>query len=253
MKNMKKPIPLLPAVLALAAAAFVLRRLLYASAVDAKNLLIANHPLSIALWTVVLAGAALIVAGVWKSDGTAACEDNFRPSNPAALGQFLMGYTVLMMVLLNDFPLEGAVGAIWKVLGFLSAPGLVWGGICRMRGKKPFFGIHAVLCLFLLLHLVSRYQTWSGNPQLQDYVFDLLASVMLMLFSYYCAALEADMGNRRMRLATGLLTVLLCGGALAVGPDYAGLSVSGAFWAAAELYRPELPPRKEEVSPHDPS
>lgn len=250
MKDLKKNGWLPLAALAFGIAALVLRRLLYTVAVDEKGLLTAHHPLELLLWAVVLAGVVLIVLSVRKLDGSAAYEDNFRPSNTAALGQFLMGYTVLMMVLLNDFPLEGAVGQVWKVLGFLSAPGLVWSGSCRMRGKKPFFGIHAVTCLFLLLHLVSRYQSWSGNPQLQDYLFDLLAAVALVLFSYHCAAFEAGIGKRRMQLTTGLLTLLLCGGALA-GTAYSGLYVSGALWAATDLCVLDPPPKKDEVDNHE--
>ena len=246
MKELKKKSLLLPAVMGLGAAAYCLRRALYTTAVDEKGLLIANHPLTFALWAVVFSGGLLIAGAVWKGGGSDRYEDNFGPSQAGALGHFLMAGTVLVMALRSDFPLPGPIGQVWRVLGFLTAPAMVWGGICRKTGRKPFFGIHAALCLFLLLYLVSRYQLWSGNPQLQDYVFELLAAVTLTLFAYQHAAFAVDMGSQRMLTAMGLLTVLLCGGAL-YGAEMPGLYLCGAVWAAVDL------PKKDEVKPHDPS
>jgi len=252
MKNMKKTAFLVPAVLLLAAAAWALRRELYAVAVDEKNLLVANHPLELALWAVVLAGTALIGLTVRKLDGSCVYEDNFQPSALAGLGHFLMAYAIGMMVLLNDFQGSDRIALIQRVLGIVAVPGLLWGGISRMRGKKPFFLIHGVLCLFLLLNIISRYQSWSGNPQLQDYVFELLAAVALILFSYHCAAFEAGIGKRRGLLAAGLLAVLLCGGALA-DAENPGLYAGGAVLAMTNLCRLDPPPKKVEVDSHDPA
>lgn len=252
MKKFQKNSLLLPAVVVLSAAAWWLRRQLYAVAVDAKRLLVAGHPLEIALWAVVLAGAALVITAVSGKDGSQVYEDNFAASGPAALGHCLMGCTVLMMTLLHEVPMDGPVETLWKLLGYLSAPAMLWGGLCRLKGRKPFFGIHAGLCMYLLLYLISCYQLWSSNPQLQDYVFELLAAVALVLFSYQCAAFEAGIGSRRKQLATGLLAVLLCGAAnfrAQVPALYAG----GFVWALTDLCRLDPPPKQEEVENHDPS
>lgn len=235
------------AVLALGVAALVLRRALYAVAVDEKGLLVSGHPLEILLWIAVFGGTALIAAAVRKLDGSNVYEDNFRPSNLSAVAHFLMGYSILMMVLLDGPAVSGTVGSLWTVLGCVTAPGFVWAGFSRMRGKKPFFLIHAGACLFLLLHIVSHYQSWSGNPQLQDYVFDLLAAAALMLFSYYTALFEADAGKRRMQLVTGLLAVLLCGAGLS-GTEFSGLYVSGALWALTDLCSLTPKPKESEAA-----
>ena len=247
----RKHVSYLPAVVvALSVLAFGLRRGLYAAAVDEKGLLTAGHPLQILLWAVVLAGTALILLAVRKLDGGNAYEENFRASNFAALGHFLMGCTVLLMTLLQEVPLGTGVNRIWKLLGFACGPAMLWAGFCRMKGKRPFFGIHAGLCLYLLLYLVSRYQSWSGNPQLQDYVFELLAAVALVLFSYHCAAFEAGMGQRRTQLALGLLAVLLCGAAN-FRAQVPALYASGLVWALSDLCRLDPPPKKDEVDAND--
>lgn len=252
MTNLKKKSLLLPAVLVLSIGAYGLRRALYAAALDEKNLLTAGHPLEIALWAVILAGTALIAFTVRKLDGAQSYEDNFSPSSTAALGHFLMGCTTLLMALLYQLPLGETISLIWKILGIGCGPAMIWAGFCRMKGRKPFFAIHAALCLFLLLYLVSRYQGWSSNPQLQDYVFELLALVCLTLFSYYCAAFEAGTGNRRLQLLFGLLSVLLCGGAN-FRAQVPALYFSGLVWTAADLCRLDPPPKKDEVESHDPA
>lgn len=231
--------------------ALCLRKALYAVAVDHKNLLIAGHPLETALWVVVIAGAVLIVAGVWKLDGSNVYEDNFSASSGASAGCSFMAAGVLVTVLHQTPVGTETVALLWKALGFLAAPAMMWAGICRKQGKKPVFGVHAVTCLFLLIHVVSRYQLWSANPQLQDYVFELLAAVALTLFSYHCAAFGADMGKRRMQLGTGLLAVLLCAPALS-GSECSWLYLCGMGWAFTDLCALEPRPKKE-VENHDPS
>lgn len=231
-------------------AAFGLRKCLYAFAVDQRGLLISGHPLSFALWAVVAAAAAFLLWQVRKTEGSNTYETAFAPSRlSAGACAFLAGS--LLVTVLNHTPALGNVAAAWKVLGFLSAPAVMWAGICRSKGRKPFFGVHGLLCLFLLIHMVSRYQVWSSNPQLQDYIFELLAAVALTLFSYHCAAFEADMGSRRMYLATGLLAVLLCAAALS-GTGTPGLYLGGLVWAFADLCT-LTPPPKDEVTAHDPA
>lgn len=244
--NILKKSRFLPfAALAFGIAAAGLRSGLYALALDVKGLLTSGHPLSYALWAVVLVGTGFIVWNVWRLDGSNVFEDNFTVSRPAAFGSGLMALGLLMTVTGQSPSGASTMVLLWKLLGFLSIPAIVWAGI----SKKPFFGTHAVLCLFLLIHMISRYQVWSANPQLQDYVFEVLAAVSLTLFSYHCAAFEADMGSRRMQLGTGLLAVLLCPVAL-TGGEYGWLYAYGTVWAFTNLC-PLTPPPKEEVKPDD--
>lgn len=249
MKDMRKFALAVPV---LTAAVYGLRRALYATALDEKNLLIAGHPLELGLWAMVLLGALLVLGIVWKLDGINEYEENFKPSFAAGAAYLLLALVIGKMVLFNDFQGMERIAIAQRALGAAAVPALVWGSICRIRGKKPLFLIHALLCVFLLLYLISWYQSWSGNPQLQDYVFDLLAAVALILFSYHCAAFEAGMGNRRLQITMGLLAVLLCGGALAGSVNH-DLYAAGLLWAAADLCRLAPPPKKDEVEAHDPS
>lgn len=243
MNAMKKPSFLPCIALIFGAAAFGLRKCLYAFAVDQRGLLVSGHPLTYGLWAVVLLCAAFLL---WQVRKHSVCEYSFAPSAAAAAGSTLLAVGLLMTVLHHTPSGTGTIALLWKILGFLSAPALTWAGISRRKGQKPFFGVHGLLCLFLLVHMICRYQVWSGNPQLQDYIFQLLAAISLTLFSYYCAAFEADMGSPRMHLGTGLLAVLLCTVALSE-KEYRLLYLCGLVWVFAELCaRNPLP--KEEVN-----
>ena len=81
--------------------ALILRRVLYAVAVDVKNLLPVNHPLEIVLWVLTAIAAAWIIASVWKLDGSAKYEDNFQPSLMAAVGHYIAAAGILLTVLLG--------------------------------------------------------------------------------------------------------------------------------------------------------
>ena len=176
MNAMKKPSFLPCLALISGTAAFGLRKCLYAFAVDQRGLLISGHPLSFALWAVVAAAAVFLLWQVRKPEGSNTYETAFAPSRLSAGACAVLAGSLLVTVL-NHTPALGNVAAAWKVLGFLSAPAVMWAGICRSKGRKPFFVVHGLLCLFLLIHMVSRYQVWSSNPQLQDYIFELLAAV----------------------------------------------------------------------------
>ena len=250
---MKHPLKLyrLPvAVVLFGLACLAFRFGLYAVALDEKNLL-RSHPLAYLLWAAAALGAALIVATVWKLEGSARYEDNFAASPAAAFGSFLLAGGIGLTVFTGEAPMSGLPGQAWLVLGLLSLPMLVWAGLCRLRGKAPFFLTHGAPSLFLLLHIINRYQSWCANPQLNDYVFDLFALMTLAFFLYYTAAFAANCGNRRMQLGFGLLALLFGIGALS-GGEAPFLYLGGIAFALTNLCF-LLPRPKEEETDYDPS
>lgn len=78
------------------------------------------------------------------------------------------------------------------------------------RKKKPVFGLSAGLCVCFILRLVASYQVWSRDPQIQDYIFELLACLCLTAFFYQQTALEAGLGSKTWRLRFGFLGCYLC-------------------------------------------
>lgn len=213
-------------------AALVLRRMLYITAADAKGLLLRGHPLSLALLALTAAVLLLICFAVRKQEESAVSEESTFPS---ALGHTVMALGILATVLSGGPRTTGYLGTAWRWLGFAAPVCLLAAGAAGLTRKKPFFLLHVVPCLFFVVYIVSNYQIWSGNPQMQDYLFALLGTMALMFFSFYTAALEAGCGSRRMALGMGLAAIYLCLAELA-NSTYPVLYFAGAIWIRAELF-----------------
>ena len=221
-------------VMVLSLMGFALRSAVYAVGVDEKNLIIAGHPLKIALWLVTALSVGLVLFAVRKGETSGYYEVYFRPSLMAGVGQILCAAGIALTVLLNVPLLPGLVGQLWRIAGILSASLLLWAAFSRVMGKKPFFLCHMVVSIFFALHLVVHYQLWCSNPQLQDYVFAFLGTIGLMFCGYFHAAFEAGRGNPRAVLAVGLITGYLCVVSLA-NTEYLYLYLGGALWAYTSL------------------
>lgn len=210
-----------------------LRAWLYAVALDEKNLLISFHPLELLLWAVTAVTVVVLVLQVRKLPK--ACETAAPSGVAAALGCFALAAALVPELL----ELAGNAAALMDRLclpvGAVAIPGMIFVGICRLRGKMPFFGCHVVLCVWICLHLVVIYRVWSGDPQLMDYVLPMLANVCLGLFAYQLAAWEAGTLSLRGLLSWGLLTVFFC--AASLGSASPLFYVAGAFWALTNLCR----------------
>lgn len=220
--------------LILGIAALVLRRTLYTVAVDVKGLLVPKHPLELALAVLTAATLAVIVLAVRNLKGSGIYEDYHFGSLPGAIGNAAAGAGILITVLTTASGIGGYLESIWRFLGLAAPACLLLAGIARILGKKPFFLLHVVVCLFFVLHIVTRYQIWSGHPQMQDYIFSLLGAMVLMFFCFYTAAMEAGCGSRRMMVGMGLAAIYLCMAELARSSCPA-LYLGGILWVLSEL------------------
>lgn len=234
MKKVWNPTRLPAAAAILGTITMILRVLLYGFGVDERNLLVENHPLEWAVMLLSLGALAFLCLEVRKLDGSDAYGENFFPSKAAMAGHFAAAGGIAVTLLGSAPRMPGYLGGGWLLLGWLSPVCLVLAGLDRGRGKKPFFALHLVPCLFLMLHVVNHYQLWSGNPQLQDYVFTLFATLALLLFSFYSAAFDVEVGKRRMQLSMGLATVFLLTAELA-NTLYPWLYLGGIAWALTDL------------------
>lgn len=209
----------------------VLRRWLYTVALNSRQLLPPLHPLELALWAVTAGGLVFAALWAWGQRGSGAYGDNFPAASfTEAAGHILFASGIALTVLGRDSLMGGWLGAAWKILGILSALALVAAAFCRATGRKPYSLLHGVVCLFLALHIVDHYRTWSGDPQLMNYVYALFGAMALMFSVYYLAAFEAGAGKRRMALFMDLAAVLLCLVNVSQGVDWR-LYLRGAVWA----------------------
>ena len=213
---------------------------------DAKDLLILWHPLDLLIWAVTIAMVVLTVLAVRKTDLSDRYEDNFGPSAYAAIGCTALTGGILSAAM-ADLGAFSRLEVIRCWLGLLSAPALFWLGICRIQGKRPFFGFHALPCLYLTIHTVSHYQAWCARPLVQDFFFPMAASILLALFAYCQAAFDVDLGKGKTRLSVGLLGSFACLAA-SVSEDMT-LYLGGALWMLTSLCpsaKPETIPTEKE-------
>ena len=173
----------------------LLRHVLLQTNVDEKGLLIAGHWADSAVWLLTAAVIGVIFFALGRCEGVKAYESAFPASTLRCVGALVAacGFLLSQTPSVASARLTGAE----SVLRILAAAALVAVAYCRFRGKKPFFAFHAIVCLYLALRMVCRYQFWSADPQLQHYAFYLGAHVALMLSCYQLAAFDADAGNHR--------------------------------------------------------
>lgn len=221
-------------VLILGLAAFALRTGLYAVAVDVKGLLVRNHPLEVALSA--LTGLTLVLAALlaWKQKVPDCGEAGFEGNMLAALGTVSLGVGILLTVLAEGPVLGSNLVKIWWILGLAAPACLLLSAIVRLLGKRTLFLPLVAVCLFFLVHIVTRYQLWSANPQMQDYLYALLGAMALMFFGFYEASQVADCGNHRLRLGMGLAAIYLCLAELARSSCPA-LYLGGILWVLTQL------------------
>jgi len=119
-------------------------------------------------------------------------------------------------------------------------------GVYRMLGKRPWPIFGGIICLFYMLMLVTNYRLWSADPQLQDYAYQLLAGVLLMLCSFHRTCCDAGVIQRKKLLATGLGAAVCCMASLS-GDFQWGFYLASGLWAAGSMcHVAVLPPDPEE-------
>lgn len=217
---------------ALGVVALALRLCLYLTGVDEKGLLKPFHPCTIALWLVCALVLATVLAAVRTMDKA---KPLLFPASPmAAVGTCAVG-AVLLVTALTGGRSNLLLDKVRILLGIASGLGLIPAALFRWQGKKPHFLLYALVGVCFAVRAISRYQSWCGDPQLQNYFFDMMAILMLMLFSYQLTAFCVGLGNCRILVASGMLAAFC---ALAALPHSGDLLIMGGgmVWTLTEIY-----------------
>ena len=222
-------------ILGASAAAFTLRKVLYAFGFDGRGLLVENHPAALSLWGLTAVVAVLLILFALRPQGGAVTIAPRLGAAGAFAAAAALGYTALQEF--GNF--FAPVDILSWVLGLISAVSFLCIGFCRLRRMQPSFLLHALPCVYIALRLVFQYRMLSVDPQLMDYCFYLCACVALMLTAYHHAALDADLGKPQLLHACSLAGVYLSCAALAYTED-PFLPAGLALWAVCSLPREEV-------------
>ena len=220
-------------ILAAGALGLGLRGLLYATGIDGRGLLEAGHWADIALW--ILTGGVLAV--LFFGTGpipSAVSRDDLPASRWSGIGSLAaaLGIGITTISELSAFS-SRLMLLVW-LLGVCSAVSMAVVGIRQLRGRKPHYLLHAAVCVYFALRMLSRYRMWSATPQLQDYCFYLLSYAALMLTAYHRAAFGVGMGKFRSLWFFSLGAVYLCCLSLRGAVDFPLLLGCG-IWALTGL------------------
>ena len=223
MKN-RKWIPLLALLLGLVCAG--LRWLLFRNHTDALGLLETGTPVETGIF--LLTGLCLVLFALAARRGWAG------ENKLAAPGQMLGGLGIFLTALTHSGQMAGPVGTLWKIMGLVAGICLIVQGVCTLKKRKVPFLLPLAVCVFFLLHLIDNYRGWSSQPQLQKYLFDLLASLSLTFFSYCDAARRVSLGKPKTRIFSGLCAVYFCLAAIPGSPEFTVLYALCALWALTD-------------------
>lgn len=226
----RKLLPLAALVMGLACQ--IGRWTLYRTAVDATGLLTAGTPLEWGSYALSILAIGLFAAAVGKLRETEVSSSPIL----AGLGQLIGGLGLGWTAVRYSGEMPGLLGILWKILGIAAAICLLWSALQTVQKKTPHFLALLAPCLFWLTHLIDNYRGWSGQPQLQSYLFALLSTMAMALFTYYTAADSVGLGKPRLRVFAGLSAGYLCLAAMLPGPEKTQiLLMSSALWAVSDL------------------
>lgn len=153
---------------------------------------------------------------------------------PAAVSFLVSGYQQLRGSLGLALPGTTAVDTVTGILALVAGLCLLLSAVHRFLGRKPFFLINGLVCLYLAVRLFNRCQLWSNEPQMGIVVFPFLASTALMLSAYHRVCFDVDLGKRYLSAFWSLLSVYFCVVAMLSfdQPLFYGLC---ALWQMADL------------------
>lgn len=218
---------------------FILRLWLLTGSVDEKGLLVTSHPGNILCWVLTGVITVLLILSLWGQKGRCI----FPPQKWNALGMLLraLAFAILALWGFGNEPLLCRLTAIAAIPSALCALFVAYN---RTQGRRThvLLSLPAVVCLVLLL--LSRYQVWSAEPELQRYLFPLVSLVCIMMASYQHIAAQLGMGSSFIYLLFGCGGIYFCLGA-AAGPDRPLFFLLMGMWLLMDIATMTLRPSRQ--------
>lgn len=186
----------------------LLRIWLFSTGLDEKNLLSVTHPAHFLI--LVLTVVTIVLLFFFRPNPDCIIRKNPPASGIGLLGQFLAGMGILGASFAELFTSQDFTMTITSMLGILAALCLL--SLCwkqTQRNKSRTFEMVAIT-VYLMAHLISQYRQWSAEPQLQNYLFQVLGSVFLMVACYYRTCLELLGGKLRWYVFFNQGALLFC-------------------------------------------
>lgn len=215
-----------------------LRFLMMTTGVDERGLLTHWNIPHMAMWVITIGYLAALGMALRLLGGTGKYPQVFPESKPS--GGLAMAGGVLMLLWVVSRWADMAVAR--NVVGVLASLAMVCTGFCRWSGMHPNFPLHGLVCVFFVMELTDHYRGWSADPQIQEYGFQLLAGVLLMLASFHRTCCDAWIISRRKTVFTCMAALYFCLISLSDGQEFVYYAAAG-LWAGGSVCTLESQPR----------
>lgn len=230
---------------------------------DEKGLLISGN---VPMWLMTAISAAFVVGMILllrKLGGNGTYEDNF-PRDPISGSLLITAGAVMLWAVFGpgDAAASGhqVMAGTWlgvisqfanwckSFLPWMAAISMMALGLYRIRGMQPSLWFSGTICLNYMLTLITDYQLWSADPQIQDYAYQLLAEVLLMLCAFHRTSCDGGILQRKKLIFTAMGAALCSTASLSMN-FHRPFFLSSILWALGCICSTAvLPPDSEEES-----
>ena len=210
------------------------------SSADSRGLLPDPHIAGVFCCFLLVATLGVCLLVLRKASFTATYAAMFPRSPIAAAGTAIAA--IGMLISAFSLPASGILGLLTPIFGTLAGGALLVTAYCRFQGVRPNCLLHSAVAVFFIIRTMACCQSWGAEPQLQLYLFPLLASLFLLIAAYYRAELDITEKNalRYVFFSQGALMGCLSSASHSQGLFY----LSAALWLATDFF--VLPSAKQE-------
>lgn len=202
------------------------------SSVGDRGLLPSPHIASSICLLLLAATLEVCLLAIFKISPTTDYAELFPRSPIAAAGTAIAAIGMLFSAF--SMPVSGILGLLTPITGVLGGIALLVTAYYRFKGLQPNCLFHSAVAVFFIIRTMACCQSWGSEPQLQLYLFPLLASLLLLIASYYRA--ELDVMSKSSCWYTffsqGALMCCLSSGSHSQGLFY----LSAALWLATDYF-----------------
>lgn len=186
----------------------LLQLILLLGGTDDKNLYPSSHP----AWILLCIFSVGVMIFLWLLTRQVGVDNDYSKNFPASAisavstGLAAIGVAVTAINLFSSKPLNILCG----ITGLISAAGLLLAALCRFRGQRPHFLCHAAPAVFFALRIFLLGQELGAEPEVVRYLFQMFASMALVLACYQLWGFDVNMGHREKCLFWTMLSAYLC-------------------------------------------
>ena len=222
----------------------IMRFWLYTTA-DDKGFVTRWHISAILMYLVMAVYLVLLIAATRSLTQGSKYRFNFPASPVGGIGALAAAVAFGITSGMDLFTAEDLFSRLTAIFGLLSMLALVFVGHARWKGRHPSTLFHVVICAWLVMRLFYMYRLWSSDPQLQDFCFQILALVCMMLAVYHRATFDANFGKRHSYVFFSLAAVFFCCLSLA-GPENILFYLGAGCWLITDLCNLTPMPKREQ-------